>query len=73
MARPGDFACRHATPQVLRQAVQAALLPTHVHPEGIEGAFVQAAAVAALCSSSDQCDLSLPPSLVQGCTFASVP
>ena len=37
---------------MLQQAVQDALLCTHVHPEGIEGAFIQAAAVAALCRTT---------------------
>lgn len=44
--------CRNADSSVLKQAVQDALLCTHVHPEGIEGAFILAAAVAALCRAT---------------------
>ena len=51
--------CRNADSATLQQAVEDALLRTHVHPEGIEGAFVQAAAVAALCKS-DPGKLTLP-------------
>ena len=40
--------CRNADSSLLQQAVKDALLCTHVHPEGIEGAVIQAAAVAAL-------------------------
>ena len=42
--------CRHASPEVPHKAVEDALLCSHVHPEGIEGAYIQAAAVAALCT-----------------------
>ena len=57
--------CRHASPQVLRKAVEDALLCSHVHPEGIEGAYIQAAAVAALCTRTS-------PTL-QGTCAASTP
>ena len=46
-----ELLCRNADSKLLRQAVADALLCTHVHPEGIEGAFVQAAAVAALSNT----------------------
>ena len=37
---------RNAPPDVLHHAVEAALACTHLHPIGIDGAFIQAAAVA---------------------------
>ena len=43
---PVGLAYRHATPEVLHQAVEGALVCTHVHPEAIDGAFIQAKAVA---------------------------
>ena len=43
---PVGLAYRHAAPEVLHQAVEDALLCTHVHPEAVDGAFVQARAVA---------------------------
>jgi len=42
---PCGLAYRNASPGVLRAAVQAALLPTHIHPLAIDGALMQAAAV----------------------------
>ncbi|KAL3156858.1 hypothetical protein ABBQ38_001127 [Trebouxia sp. C0009 RCD-2024] len=48
---PVGLAYRNADSKVLQQAVADALLCTHVHPEGIEGAFMQAAAVAALSNT----------------------
>ncbi|KAG1654178.1 hypothetical protein FOA52_009838 [Chlamydomonas sp. UWO 241] len=38
---PVGVAYRHATPKVLRKAVEDALVCTHVHPWGIDGAVVQ--------------------------------
>ena len=38
-----------ASPEVVRRATTAALLPTHTHPEAIDAAFCQALAVARLC------------------------
>ncbi|KAK9824227.1 hypothetical protein WJX72_008668 [[Myrmecia] bisecta] len=49
---PVGLAYRNASPAVLEQAVREALLCTHVHPEGVDGAFIQAAAVAALARST---------------------
>ena len=43
---PLGLAFRHAPMPVLYEAVKAALLATHTHPDGIAGALVQAAAVA---------------------------
>ena len=43
---PVGLAYRHATPEILHEAVEDALLCTHVHPEAVDGAFVQAKAVA---------------------------
>ena len=43
---PLGLAFRHAPAPVLLEAVKAALLATHTHPDGIAGAMVQAAAVA---------------------------
>mmetsp|Transcript_29405 Transcript_29405/g.86935 ORF Transcript_29405/g.86935 Transcript_29405/m.86935 type:complete len:425 (-) Transcript_29405:279-1553(-) len=50
---PLGVAYRHASPSVLRQAVEDALVCTHVHEWGIDGAYVQASAVGWLCSRSD--------------------
>jgi ADP-ribosylglycohydrolase len=44
--------CRNAAPDVFKRAVRDAVLCTHVHPEGVEGALAQAAAVAALSLST---------------------
>jgi ADP-ribosylglycohydrolase len=38
---PLGLAYRNAPPEVMQAAVEAALKCTHVHPAGIEGAFVQ--------------------------------
>lgn len=43
---PVGLVYRHASDDVLHRAVEDALLCTHVHPEAIDGAFVQAKAVA---------------------------
>ncbi|KAL3132646.1 hypothetical protein ABBQ32_009169 [Trebouxia sp. C0010 RCD-2024] len=48
---PVGLAYRNADTKLLQQAVADALLCTHVHPEGIEGAYMQAAAVAALSNT----------------------
>ena len=48
---PVGLAYRHASDDVLRQAVEAALLCTHVHPEAIDGAVIQAKAVAMLATA----------------------
>lgn len=49
---PVGLAYRHASDEVLHQAVEAALLCTHVHPEAIDGAFIQAKAVAILATTN---------------------
>ncbi len=43
---PVGLAYRHAADEVLLEAVEDALVCTHVHPEAIDGALVQAKAVA---------------------------
>jgi poly(ADP-ribose) glycohydrolase ARH3 len=43
---PVGLAYRHAASELLQRAVEDALLCTHVHPEAIDGAVVQAKAVA---------------------------
>ena len=43
---PVGLAYRHAVPDAMHQAVEDALVCTHVHPEAIDGAFIQAKAVA---------------------------
>jgi poly(ADP-ribose) glycohydrolase ARH3 len=48
---PVGLAYRHASDDVLHQAVEAALLCTHIHPEAIDGAFIQAKAIATLATS----------------------
>ena len=45
---PVGLAFRNAGDAVLREAVGSALLCTHVHPDAVDGAFIQAKAVAAL-------------------------
>ena len=49
---PVGLAFRHADDGVLREAVKAALLCTHVHPDAVDGAFIQAKAVAHLARSN---------------------
>lgn len=48
---PIGLAHRHAPLPALEAGVRTALLCTHVHPVGVEGALAQAAAVAALCAT----------------------
>jgi poly(ADP-ribose) glycohydrolase ARH3 len=54
---PVGLAFRNADDGVLREAVKSALLCTHVHPEAIEGAFIQARAVSELVRLSDPAGL----------------
>jgi len=49
---PVGLAYRHADPDALHRAVEDALLCTHVHPEAIDGAFVQAKAVASAATTA---------------------
>lgn len=42
---PVGLAYRRAGPDILHQAVEDALVCTHVHPEAVDGAFIQATAV----------------------------
>jgi poly(ADP-ribose) glycohydrolase ARH3 len=48
---PVGLAYRNASDDVLHRAVEAALLCTHIHPEAIDGAFIQAKAIATLATS----------------------
>jgi len=48
---PVGLVYRNASDDVLRQTVEAALLCTHVHPEAIDGAFIQAKAISILAMS----------------------
>lgn len=50
---PVGLAYRHAPDDVLHRAVEDALLCTHVHPEAVDGAFVQAKAVAEAATAAD--------------------
>jgi poly(ADP-ribose) glycohydrolase ARH3 len=50
---PVGLAFRNAADTVLRQAVEMALLCTHVHPDAVDGAFVQAKAVSELARCGD--------------------
>lgn len=52
---PIALAFRHASDEQLYKAVQMAIISSHVHPEGIDGAFVLAKAVilALRCASID--------------------
>jgi poly(ADP-ribose) glycohydrolase ARH3 len=54
---PLGLAYRHASDEVLHSAVEDALLCTHVHPEAIDGAFVQAKAVTMVTTSETFDDL----------------
>lgn len=49
---PVGLVYRNASNGQLRRAVQDALLCTHVHPEAVDGAFIQAKAVAFACTAS---------------------
>ncbi len=49
---PVGLVYRHAAPELLHQAVEDALLCTHVHPEAVDGAFIQARAVAVAATGS---------------------
>lgn len=57
---PVGLAYRHAEPDVLHRAVEDAIVCTHVHPEAIDGAFVQALAVAKLATTPDGGSLHAP-------------
>ena len=46
---PVGLAFRNASEEVLYRAVEMALLCTHVHPEAVDGAFIQAKAISELC------------------------
>ncbi len=61
-----DDTCRNAGDAVLLAAVKAALLCTHVHPEGIDGAYIQAQAVAMLCKAGWWLPF-IPYSVLKGC------
>lgn len=50
---PVGLAFRHASEDILYRAVEVALLCTHVHPEAVDGAFIQANAISELCRWSD--------------------
>jgi len=50
---PVGLAFRNATDTVLRHSVKSALLSTHVHPEAVEGAFIQAMAVSILARTAE--------------------
>lgn len=63
---PVGLAYRNSKPDVLKQAVRDAVQCTHVHPDGVEGAVTQAAAVAAL-------SLSTPGDAGSGCGPAGSP
>ncbi len=49
---PVGLAYRNAPPEILQEAVEDALLCTHVHPEALDGALVQAKAVAIAATAS---------------------
>jgi poly(ADP-ribose) glycohydrolase ARH3 len=54
---PVGLAFRNADDAVLRQAVELALLCTHVHPDGVDGAVVQARAVSELARTGNHAGL----------------
>jgi poly(ADP-ribose) glycohydrolase ARH3 len=49
---PVGLAFRHIDDAVLREAVRLALLCTHVHPDAVDGAFIQAKAVSELARAN---------------------
>ncbi len=49
---PVGLAYRHASSEIFQEAVEDALLCTHVHPEAVDGALVQAQAVAMAANAS---------------------
>lgn len=51
---PVGLAYRHAPDDVLHRAVKEALLCTHVHPEAVDGAFIQAKAIAWAATSEPE-------------------
>ena len=53
---PVGLAFRNAPQDVLYRAVEVALLCTHVHPEAVDGAFIQAKAISELCRWTDASD-----------------
>ena len=50
---PVGLAFRNAEDSVLREAVRLALLPTHVHDEAVDGAFIQAKTIALMAKTKD--------------------
>jgi poly(ADP-ribose) glycohydrolase ARH3 len=50
---PVGLAFRNAGDAVLRQAVESALLCTHVHPDAVDGAFIQAKAICELARTAN--------------------
>jgi poly(ADP-ribose) glycohydrolase ARH3 len=60
---PVGLAFRHADDAVLREAVRLALLCTHVHPDAVDGAFVQAKAVSELARASPRPEWNVAPFL----------
>ena len=50
---PVGLAFRNAPQDVLYRAVELALLCTHVHPEAVDGAFIQAKTISELCRWKD--------------------
>ena len=54
---PVGLAFRNTSDVVLRRAVESALLCTHVHPDAVDGAFVQAKAVSELARTADPAGL----------------
>lgn len=54
---PLGLAFRNASAPSLREAVRCALLCTHVHPEAVDGALIQALAVARLSTTVDASSL----------------
>ncbi|MFZ4624376.1 MAG: ADP-ribosylglycohydrolase family protein [Rhodoferax sp.] len=61
---PVGLAFRNAPPDVLYRAVEVALLCTHVHPDAVDGAFIQARAISELCRWGDASDARVAELLV---------
>jgi poly(ADP-ribose) glycohydrolase ARH3 len=62
---PVGLAFRNAGDALLREAVRSALLCSHVHPDAVDGAFIQARAVARLARMGATADLEIGPFLTE--------
>ena len=64
------LAYRQASDEALHRAVEDALLCTHVHPDAVDGAFIQARAVALAARTICPSELA-PERFVRECSLAA--